>query len=120
MNLQTAFYTLLLKGADDSSSIGSAFGDKSFSQMINGVINLLMVIVVVAAVIFIMVAGIQYISSHGDAQKAKTAMASITNAIIGLVVAFAAYILVSLVLKNLIGSDSVDDIINENTQIEAE
>jgi len=54
---------------------------------------------VVAAVIFMMFAGIQYVTSQGDAAKAKTAMSSITNAIIGLVVAFAAYALVQMVMS---------------------
>lgn len=57
-----------------------------------------------------MVAGVQYISSQGDANKAKTAMSSITNAIIGLVVAFAAYALVSLVLNTLNVDPTLEDV----------
>ncbi|WKZ23567.1 MAG: hypothetical protein QY312_02260 [Candidatus Dojkabacteria bacterium] len=77
------------------------------NELIKRVINVILIIVVIAAVIFIMFAGIQYVSSQGDATKAKTAMSSITNAIIGLIVAFAAYALVTLVM-NQIGVEITD------------
>jgi len=75
------------------------------NELIQRTLDLILIVVVVAAVIFIMFAGIQYVSSQGDAGKAKTAMSSITNAIIGLVVAFAAHALVQLVMTNIIKKD---------------
>jgi amino acid transporter len=77
---------------------------KDPNTLVKGVINTILIIVVIAAVIFIMFAGIQYISSSGDANKAKAAMSSITNAIIGLVVAFAAYVLVNVVINAVFGN----------------
>lgn len=71
---------------------------KNPNELVKGIINTLLTFVVIAAVIYIMFAGFQYISASGDANKAKAAMSSITNAIIGLIVAFAAYILVNLVM----------------------
>lgn len=73
--------------------------------LVQKTLDLILIVVVVAAVIFIMFAGIQYVTSQGDAGKAKTAMSGITNAIIGLVVAFAAYALVQLVMTNIIGKN---------------
>jgi TRAP-type C4-dicarboxylate transport system permease small subunit len=75
------------------------------NALIRRTLDLILIIVVVAAVIFIMFAGIQYVTSQGDASKAKTAMSSITNAIIGLVVAFAAYALIQLVMGQIVGKE---------------
>jgi len=75
------------------------------NELIRRTLDLILIIVVVAAVVFIMFAGIQYVTSQGDAGKAKTAMASITNAIIGLVVAFAAYALIQLVMGQIVGKN---------------
>jgi hypothetical protein len=78
------------------------------NALVKGVINTMLIVVVVAAVVYIMMAGIQYVGASGDATKAKTAMAAITNAIIGLIVAFAAYVLVTVVMSNVIGRNIVD------------
>jgi hypothetical protein len=71
------------------------------NALIKQILNLILIVVVVAAVVFIMFAGLQYVTSLGDATKAKNAMSGITNAIIGLIVAFAAYALVQLVMSQL-------------------
>jgi amino acid transporter len=80
-------------------------GPSDPNALVKGIINTLLIVVVVAAVVYIMFAGIQYVSASGDATKAKTAMASITNALIGLIVAFAAYVLVSLVMSQVFNTD---------------
>lgn len=71
------------------------------NTLVKQTLNLILLVVVVAAVVFIMFAGMQYVTSQGDATKAKNAMAGITNAIIGLIVAFAAYAVVQLVMSQL-------------------
>jgi hypothetical protein len=75
--------------------------DRDVYDFIGNILNLLLFIVVVAAVLYITLAGFKYISSQGDPGKAKEAQAAITNAVIGLIVAFAAYFLVQLVLSQL-------------------
>jgi len=77
--------------------------------LVKNILNTILIIVVIAAVVYIMFAGLQYVTSQGDAIKAKTAMGSITNAIIGLIVAFAAYVLVQLVMNQL-GLGKVNDL----------
>ncbi len=79
------------------------------NELIKNILNTILIIVVIAAVVYIMFAGLQYVSSQGDAAKAKTAMGSITNAIIGLIVAFTAYILVQLIMNQL-GFGKVGDL----------
>lgn len=81
----------------------------SAGELIKKTLNLILLVVVVAAVIFIMFAGMQYVTSQGDPTKAKGAMAGITNAIIGLIVTFAAYAIVQLVMTQL-GFDAIKDL----------
>lgn len=76
-------------------------GTTDANQLVKNILNLILIVVVVAAVIYIMFAGIQYVTSQGDAAKAKQAMGSITNAIIGLIVTFAAYALIQLVIAQI-------------------
>ena len=84
-------------------------GPTDANVLVKGIINTLLIVVVVAAVIYIMFAGFQYVSASGDATKTKTAMASITNAIIGLIVAFAAYVMVTVIMNTVfkVGIDSI-------------
>lgn len=79
----------------------SALPSSDLNVVIQGILNMLLFIIVIAAVVFISLAGLKYISSQGDAGKAKEAQAAITNAVIGLVVAFAAYFIVTFVLGRL-------------------
>jgi hypothetical protein len=71
------------------------------NTLIRGILNTVLIIVVVAAVVYIMLSGLQYVTSQGDATKTKAAMAGITNAVIGLIVAFAAFVLIQLVMNQL-------------------
>lgn len=79
----------------------SALPSSDLNAVIQGLLNMILFIIVIAAVVFISLAGLKYISSQGDAGKAKEAQAAITNAVIGLVVAFAAYFIVIFVLGRL-------------------
>lgn len=83
----------------------SALPSNDLNSVIQGLLNMILFIIVIAAVVYISLAGLKYISSQGDAGKAKEAQAAITNAVIGLVVAFAAYFIVIFVLGRL-GVDS--------------
>lgn len=93
-----------------ASSVSASWGPdiitgvNDLDAVIQGLLNLLLFLVVIAAVIYITMAGFKYISSQGDPGKAKEAQAAITNAIIGLVVAFAAYFIVTFVITR-IGAD---------------
>ncbi len=88
--------------APDTGVTGNA------NDLVKKILDTILIVVVIAAVVYIMFAGLQYVTSQGDAQKAKTAMSSITNAIVGLLVAFAAYFLVSFILRQLgVDSDAI-------------
>ena len=83
-------------------AIGGCDTNPNSSTSINGtlafIVNLLSIILGVAAVIMIIVGGLKYVTSDGDSNKVSSAKGTITYAIIGLVIAILAKPLVNLVL----------------------
>ena len=87
-------------------------GDLTFSALVQKILNLLVVIVVIAAVIYLIMNGLKFVTSGGDAGKAQEAQKGITYAIIGIIVAVAAGLIVNFVLNRLntsIGEGVLDD-----------
>ena len=66
------------------------------------IINVALGLVAVVAVIFIIVGGVQYITSSGDTGKATKARNTILYAVIGLVVALLAFAIVNFVLDSIL------------------
>jgi hypothetical protein len=58
--------------------------------------SIMIIIVIVLALIFIVLGGIQWITSEGDKTKLDAARKKLTWSIIGLLVAFSAFFIVSL------------------------
>lgn len=86
-------------GATGGSSVictgGSADGGKTEVQ---NIVNLLLYVLGVIAVIVIVIAGIRYATSGGDANAVKGAKDTILYAVVGLIVAILAYAIVNFVL----------------------
>ena len=61
------------------------------AKYIDALYRYLIVIAAVVAIVMVMVGGLQYILSRGNAEAVKKAKERITNAVIGLVLLFAAY-----------------------------
>lgn len=74
--------------------------DESLMPTILTVINLLIGITGVIAVVVIVIGGLQYTTSTGDAAKVTKAKNTIMYGIIGLVVAMLAFAIVNFVLGN--------------------
>ena len=85
-----------------TSKIPSSFVQPSnYTTTIQNIIMMVLFVASVACVGFIMYGGIMYIMSAGDPGKTKLAMSTVTNAIIGLVLAFLAYLITTLVVNAL-------------------
>lgn len=69
------------------------------NKLIGTLVNTLLFVVGALAVVMIIVAGILYVISNGDAGKVARAKNTLTYAIVGLVVAFVAFALVNWVLR---------------------
>jgi cytochrome bd-type quinol oxidase subunit 2 len=74
-------------------------GGGDLSQTITTIVNLLSAIAGVTAVIFIIVGGLRYITSAGNAEGAKSAKNTIIYAVIGLIIVALAQLIVYFVIK---------------------
>jgi hypothetical protein len=70
-------------------------------DIITGVINVLSIIVGFAAVLMLIVGGLKFITANGDSGAISSARSTITYSLIGLVVVFAAQILVHFVIRKV-------------------
>jgi divalent metal cation (Fe/Co/Zn/Cd) transporter len=68
-----------------------------FGSIVSNVITILIIVAVIIAVVFLIWGGIQWILSGGDKSKVESARNSIIGAIIGLVIVFLAYFIISVV-----------------------
>jgi type IV secretory pathway VirB2 component (pilin) len=57
------------------------------------------------AVIFLIMGGFQYITAQGNEDQTKKATGTLLNAVVGLIIIFAAFAIVYTVQKNIIGVD---------------
>lgn len=83
-----------LAGADCSATTGGS----GFSTLIKATINILSIIIGIAAVIVIILSGLKYITSGGDSNGISSAKNTLVYALIGLLVASLAQFLVHFVL----------------------
>ncbi len=81
------------------SAICKSRGTDDANKLIGTLVNTLLFVVGTLSVIMIIVGGILYVISSGDAGKVAKAKNTIVYAIVGLVVAFVAFALVNWVLK---------------------
>lgn len=78
--------------------IGGGEGGVKLEDGIKTVVNILLFVLGAIAVIMIIIGGIRYTTSNGDASSIKGAKDTILYAVIGLVVAILAYAIVNFVL----------------------
>jgi hypothetical protein len=83
---------------DKDSTVCKSQKDKA-PDMIKIVINTLFVVLGMVAVVMIVVGGIRYASSAGDAGSLKSAKDTIMYAVVGLVVAIMSYTIVNFVVN---------------------
>lgn len=93
---------LVANAADNIKSginkAGGADNKMGFAGLLERVINILLFVVGAVAVLAIIIGGIRYVVSGGDPKAAAGAKDTILYAVIGLVVAFAAYAIVRFVV----------------------
>ncbi len=86
------------RGANARTTVCKAKNDDSASKLVRTIINLLLYVIGIVSVIMIIVGGIRYTISNGDASNIKTAKDTILYAVVGLVVALLAYAIVNFVV----------------------
>lgn len=73
-------------------------GPANFGELVSRVTNGLLTIAGAAAVIMIVVGGLQYTLSAGDDKRTKTAKDTITYAVVGLIITILAFAIVNFIL----------------------
>ena len=84
------------KGTTDAGS--KETDDSGFNEGLQTIMNILMFLLGAIAVIMIVIAGIRYTTSNGDAGTIKSAKDTILYAVVGIIVALIAYAIVSFVI----------------------
>lgn len=79
---------------------GGSSNTMDFGDVVNNVISILLFLVGALSVIFIIVAGVYYVTSNGNAEQVKRAKNTLTYAIVGLVVSILAYAIVNFVIAS--------------------
>jgi type IV secretion system pilin len=85
-------------GNSTSSNACTSDGTGGLNDLLKTVLNILSLIVGIAAVIMIIVGGFRYVTSGGDSSGTASAKNTIIYAIVGLVIAVLAQVLVQFVL----------------------
>lgn len=85
--------------ANDPNSTLCANKDENINGLITNVINVLLFVVGIISVVMIIIGGIMYATSAGDAGAVTKAKNTILYAVIGLVVAFLAFAIVNWVVN---------------------
>lgn len=71
---------------------------QDLSEVIRNVIQILLILAGVIALIYLIIGGYQYVTAGGNAETAAAARTTILNTIIGLIVIFASYAIITWVL----------------------
>jgi len=79
--------------AGNTFSLTANRSDTTFSGITNRVISVILFIGGAAAVLYLLWSGFQYVTAGGDDEKAGTARKGIINAIIGIVIISAAFLI---------------------------
>lgn len=85
-----------------ANQVGGGQG-KSVPNIVSTIVNILSFIVGTVAVIMIVISGLRYVTSGGDANKVSSAKSALTYALVGVIVAALAQFIVHYVIYNASG-----------------
>jgi membrane protease YdiL (CAAX protease family) len=72
-------------------------------QVLENVRDWLFTILLIVAVIFIIIAGYNFVTAQGDPEKVRTARNFVLYALVGVAVAVASYALVNFIVEDIMG-----------------
>lgn len=89
-----------------------ALGTSSLSvgKVLGAFISLLLILAVIIAVLYLILGGIKWITSHGDKAEVETARNHIMAAVLGLIIVFLAFFIINFVLTFFIPGFSLFNI----------
>jgi len=95
-----------------SSGIGKTlcgFTAQNMGNVVGGILNGAFVIAIIAALAYLVYGGVKWIISEGDKSKVQEARSHIVAAVIGLVVVFLSYFIITLLLQ-IFGLGNIQDL----------
>ena len=98
----THFAAETVEGLPSVNKVGEQ--NDNLIQNVTAIINVVIGVLGIVAVIVIILGGVQYMTSTGDAGKVKKAKDTILYGVIGLVVCVLAFAIVNFVIMNILGS----------------
>lgn len=87
---------------------GCSGNTDALPDIVTGILNAVIAVSGLVAVIFVIIGGVQYMTSTGDAGKVEKAKKTILYALIGLVVSVLAFAIVNWVIVRAIGGQDDD------------
>ena len=88
--------------ASGCSSSSTRAEEDDLPNLIINIINAVILVSGLIAVVFIIVGGIQFMTSAGDSVKTKKAKSTILYAVVGLIICALAYAIVNFVIDNML------------------
>lgn len=88
------------KGA--SNSLVCSSQNKPVEPLFNTVVNFLLWIAIIVGVIFIIISGVKFASSAGNASSVESAKKTLVASVIGILVAIFSYAIIKFVVDNLL------------------
>ena len=85
------------------NKVGDNNTDQNLWNNVSGIINAVIGVLGLVAVIVIIIGGINYMTSSGDAGKVKKAKDTILYGVIGLIICVLAFAIVNFVIGNILG-----------------
>lgn len=85
-----------IQGSSDFSRL-CQFNIDSFPSLVSAIINILLIVAVIIALVFLIYGGIRWILSGGDKTAVESARNHIIAAIIGLVIVLLAFFIINLI-----------------------
>lgn len=99
--IATAAPVDVLQTCQDSSTVCKGTDSSTLNKIMGSVVNILLTIVGMISVIMIIIGGIRYTTSNGDASQTAAAKNTILYALVGLVVAIMSFAIVKFVLNRI-------------------
>lgn len=96
---------IITKFADLPSVTPPGDGENTLVNNITNILNAVIGILGLVCVVVMIIGGVNYMTSSGDASKVKKAKDTILYGLIGLVVCVLAFALVNFVIANIIGQN---------------
>ncbi len=76
----------------------------TIQTLITNIIRILLIVAGIVALIYMIVGGYQYMTAGGNAEQAAAARTTILNAIIGVIIVFASYAIITWFMGTFIGT----------------